>query len=41
VEVARALPVSTTGVFGHEIHLHDPLAATPAAPAVPTKGGAS
>jgi hypothetical protein len=40
VETARALlPSATSGVFSHEIHLHEP--ANPAAPAVPPKGGAS
>jgi NADH-quinone oxidoreductase subunit J len=41
VETARPLPMATAGVFGHEIHLHEPPAVTPAAAAVPTKEGAS
>jgi len=41
VETARALPTATSGVFGHEIHLHEAQAASPTAPAAPTKGGAS
>jgi NADH-quinone oxidoreductase subunit J len=41
VETARPLPMATTGVFGHEIHLHDPHSLTPTAPSVPSKEGAS